>query len=298
VRFLDRIIDYLLDIALFFLDFSHEVRDWGNWARWAADFILDVADAFARMAYQFDQFNDWVAYIGDRIDYMLDLDTVLSIFSNWIDYATWAWNWVRNAWYNVRVILDAWWGTVIPTIYALIADIESWTESQLNSFRDEILAIVADVESWTITQLNNLLATFNLLITDVEAWTTTQLNNLSSTFNTLISDVRLWTTAQINNARDFLTILMGDLENWTQAQINTIQATLTTLIDWPALTSWVTTWWSDRVIEVGAWINSAFIERESFWAGWQDIRDKVFEFFDDPEQFLYKMVDRIIERFW
>jgi len=42
------------------------------------------------------------------------------------------------------------------------------------------------------------------------------------------------------------------------------------------------TWWNDRLIDISALIDTAFTLREPFWAGWQDWRDKVVEFFTDP----------------
>jgi len=69
--------------------------------------------------------------------------------------------------------------------------------------------------------------------------------------------------------------------------------------NWPGhIISVVNTWWTGALTEVQGLINSAFIVRESLWAGWQDWRDKVTEFFTDPEDWLYKSADRIIERFW
>lgn len=60
----------------------------------------------------------------------------------------------------------------------------------------------------------------------------------------------------------------------------------------------VDTWWTSTMGEVQGLIDSAFIVREPFWAGWQDFRDQVAEFFSDPEDWLYKALDRIVERFW
>ena len=78
--------------------------------------------------------------------------------------------------------------------------------------------------------------------------------------------------------------------------ITEIQAWFT---DWTGnVTSVINTWWTSTMWEVQELINSAFIVRESLWSGWQDLRDKVTEFFTDPEDWLYKSVDRIIERFW
>jgi len=48
----------------------------------------------------------------------------------------------------------------------------------------------------------------------------------------------------------------------------------------------IDTWWDSTVLEVQGFIDSAFTEREPFWAGWQDWRDKVIEFFTDPLEWL------------
>jgi len=69
--------------------------------------------------------------------------------------------------------------------------------------------------------------------------------------------------------------------------------------DWTGhIHTYIDTWWTSTMGDVVALINSAFIEREPFWSGWQDWRDKVTEFFTDPEDWLYKAMDRIIERYW
>lgn len=55
-------------------------------------------------------------------------------------------------------------------------------------------------------------------------------------------------------------------------------------VSYPTLVSftWLATWWTARLLDVQGLINTAFIERQSWWAGWQDWRDKVIEFFSDP----------------
>lgn len=51
-------------------------------------------------------------------------------------------------------------------------------------------------------------------------------------------------------------------------------------------------------IQIDDLIRSWLKSYEPFWEGWQDVKDKVDEFFTDPENWLYKAADRIIERFW
>jgi len=91
-------------------------------------------------------------------------------------------------------------------------------------------------------------------------------------------------TAQINDLVSLIpdmTEILAWFSNWTGNVVSAIDS-----------------WWTGALSQVQSLINSAFIEREPFWAGWQDWRDKVTEFFTDPEDWLYKAADRIIDRFW
>ena len=45
-------------------------------------------------------------------------------------------------------------------------------------------------------------------------------------------------------------------------------------------------WWRSRVLEVAALIDTRLKESESLWAGWQDFRGTVADFFSDPLEFL------------
>jgi len=221
MSFLDRIVDWLLDIALFFLDLSHEVRDWGSWANWAADFLVGIADAFAHLAVQFERFNDWVEYASDMVEDILNLSQIKQALKTWLDYATWAWNWISDAWANVRTIIDDWWGTVTPTILG-------WIDIATEGLDD--LKVAWD-NFWTIT---------------FPEWT-----------NKLDSLVVAWD--------NFWTVTFPTMVSFT----------------------WLTTWWNEKLLDINSLLRSWTLELEPFWAGWQDIRDKVFEFFTDPVEFLW-----------
>jgi len=45
-------------------------------------------------------------------------------------------------------------------------------------------------------------------------------------------------------------------------------------------------WWIAKLLDVAGLIDSSFVERKGFWEGWQDMKGKVFEFFEDPLEFL------------
>jgi len=67
---------------------------------------------------------------------------------------------------------------------------------------------------------------------------------------------------------------------------------------WGNIQSNLDYWWTERLRDIEGLIDSAFLIRQDFWEGWQDMKGKVTEFFADPEEWLYKSVDRIIERYW
>jgi len=48
----------------------------------------------------------------------------------------------------------------------------------------------------------------------------------------------------------------------------------------------LTTWWTGKILEVQDLIDTAFRERESWWAGWQEFGETVGEFFSDPLEYL------------
>ena len=71
-------------------------------------------------------------------------------------------------------------------------------------------------------------------------------------------------------------------------------STLPNLVSW----SWLQDWWNSRVLEVQGLIDSGFKLREGLWAGWQDYRVKVGEFFADPGAWLLREIENMLARFW
>ena len=144
-----------------------------------------------------------------------------------------------------------------------------------------------------------------------DAWTWVQ----SAPYYIWVEINRWWSSvwydvvALFNQANDYAASLVAGVNTWLaqlQAALDDLAGRIPNLDEivywwgnWTGeLLSVVNTWWSGTILEVQGLINSAFVEREPFWAGWQDWRDKVTEFFSDPEDWLYKAADRIIERFW
>lgn len=88
--------------------------------------------------------------------------------------------------------------------------------------------------------------------------------------------------------------LLDDLEllraNWSQFW----SVTFPTLVSF----AWLTTWWNSRLLDINSLIESWTLTLAPFWAGWQEIRDQVFEFFNDPLKWLYDRVEDFMDRYW
>jgi len=118
---------------------------------------------------------------------------------------------------------------------------------------------------------------------DVLAW----IEDAVSGVRTLIDQANIWLASLQSAWDDF------------KGRIPTIDQLIYWWGNWSGnVLTTIDTWWTGTLLEVQGLIDSAFIIRSDFWSGWQDWRDKVTEFFTDPEDWLYKSLDRIIERFW
>lgn len=109
-----------------------------------------------------------------------------------------------------------------------------------------------------------------------------------------IADAKSWTQSQLNTLQATVLSLLSDFRGWTQSQLNDIRAMLPALFDWGALFSWITDWWANRLLDVQGLINSAFLSRESWWAGWRETRSAVFEFLTNPVGYIW---DRFLDWF-
>jgi len=88
--------------------------------------------------------------------------------------------------------------------------------------------------------------------------------------------------------------LLDDIENLGAAWTNFWNITFPTLVSF----TWLTTWWNSRLADISGLIDSGFTLRDSLWAGWQEIRDNVLEFFADPLKWLYDRLEDFMDRYW
>lgn len=171
---------------------------------------------------------------------------------------------------------------------------------------------------WAAGRIDVILSTWDIW-SYFETWFTYAQDAWSWVYNALYNVWNIcndwWSSAQytvigwIQDVQDYASSLF----NQAVSLIAPLEDALASVIAWlPSIEeviSWwgnwtgnvwatITSWWSGAIGEVLALINSAFLEREPFWAGWQDWRDSVTEFFSDPLQWLYNKMDEWFERFW
>ena len=117
--------------------------------------------------------------------------------------------------------------------------------------------------------------------------------------------VRGWIDAAIASLEggweDWVSFWNNTWPQWTEF-LNNLKAAWDNFwsVTFPTLVSftWLTTWWNSRLTDIQALINTAFTLRESFWAGWQELRDSVLEFFADPLKWLYDRLEDFMDRYW
>lgn len=71
-------------------------------------------------------------------------------------------------------------------------------------------------------------------------------------------------------------------------------------VTFPSLVSftWLGIWWDARLLDINSLIESWTLTLAPFWAGWQEIRDTVLEFFADPLKWLYDRIEDFMDRYW
>lgn len=98
-----------------------------------------------------------------------------------------------------------------------------------------------------------------------------------------------WVLELIADIQVGLAQLWADLQ-WFFDHLMTFDEIIEWWKDWLGNTAAaITRWGFAKLTDVAALILSAFIEREDFWAGWQDMRGAVADFFTDPLEFLWNM---------
>lgn len=74
----------------------------------------------------------------------------------------------------------------------------------------------------------------------------------------------------------------GKIDNLTSDVHSFFTLTLPELVSF----TWLTSWWNDRLLDVQSLITTAFVDRDSWWSGWIDVKNEVIEFISSPLDWL------------
>lgn len=185
--------------------------------------------------------------------------------------------------------------TPLYTLYRVFWDLTT-PIAQFGDWCDDVTNKVAQVLS--ITDIRLALDKWLDYAEDAWDWvlsSTTIINGLINTWwSTASQTVQVW----VNDAKAYAQSLVATVSTalaslqvaWDsfKAKIPSIDAILSWWSNWTGnvLTA-VNSWWSERLLDVQGLINSAFTTRESLWAGWQELRQQVLTFFQDPLEFIW-----------
>jgi len=224
------------------------------------DFLNDASDLFYDI---YREVLDWVYPFWLAADFFYEICLLFNDLAYaFRDFGDLIWDWR----YEIEDILS--WSTIRSYIRNWLPDLEN----MVVWFWDWYDWIINTVENWWYSTKYT-----------VQAW---------------IDSAQAFLQSQINSIDTYLAYLEAAWDSFKGM-----------IPDLEAVTSWFANWWNNALANIIAWgaltgtqiqglVDSAFTLRDDFWAGWQDWRDKVAEFFTDPEDWLYKAVDRIVERFW
>jgi hypothetical protein len=163
----------------------------------------------------------------------------------------------------------------VSDVQGKIGNFLSWSTiwSYILSYVPNLTQIRDWFYSWWTNVQSVVASWWSATSVTVQGWINTALqyvNSVATAWN------NFW-----NNLWPQLTISFNSLKS---AWDNFWTVTFPTLVSF----SWLTTWWSSRLQDVQGLIGSAFTARASLWAGWQEMRDNVVNFFTDPVEFIWE----------
>ena len=212
----------------------------------------------------------------------------------WLNTVT---NLFRDAYLEVSGWISPFRYLSTPLFYLLVAFSNiTFYFSQFNDWIDDVAKKIStfltelDLTQWFKPWIEKILDAWNWFLTRW-GWFW---QSAGEWWGTVIPTVKGW-IAIATEGLDALKVAWGNFWtiSWPQwmGQFETLRASWNNFwtITFPTLVSfnWLTTWWSSRVADIQNLIDSAFTTRTSFWAGWQDLRDNVVEFFSDPLEWLW-----------
>lgn len=182
-----------------------------------------------------------------------------------------------------------------------------WRTLQLSLWFTALQDTIATFRDWPTIQQNikdwlngieHLLGWWDEVVTNVTNIINSWWGVASEAIATLIAEAVLNLTALIDTVSGSLASLQKSWDEFKE-RIPAIDILIAWALRWQSeVLSLVNSWWAETIADVQALIDSAFKLREDAWTGWQELRDSVVEFFDDPWQWLYDRLEDFIERNW
>lgn len=221
-------------------------------------------------------------WIGNIFSFVWDIsDWFLSAYqevSGWI----WPFYYLQYPLYGIYRVLKSmltpithfWeWAEDIATKVSQVFDLD-----QITAYFRTWIDYASDAWTWVYN------ATWNVWNIVDNWWSSTRLVVLAwidervSVVRALIDQANVW-LAELQSYWDYI---VGKIPTWDEVA--------TWWSNWAGnVLAVITGWWTGALIEVQSLIDTAFVERESWWAGWSDFRHQVAEFFTDPLEFLWTL---------
>lgn len=161
----------------------------------------------------------------------------------------------------------------------------SWDFYYFNEVVNHIIDRIADILNFS--DIYSYFETyFNYAVT-AWSWVRNAWDNIKGAVGDLIDIAKQGLEGLIDIATAGLDSLRVEWDNfWT--------VTFPTLVSF----DWLGIWWNDQLIELDFWFRSELQELAPFWEGWQEARDKVIDFFNDPLQWFYDRLEEFFDRYW
>ena len=165
-----------------------------------------------------------------------------------------------------------------------------------SNWYEDTIELLQDILSWS--NIRNLIRGWLEGIESALAW-------FSSAFSNVVAIINAWWDSVISSVQDMIDAATQGIDEVTTAWHNFWNVLLPAIysqlellaanwsqfwtVTFPDLVSfdWLGIWWDSRLTDISSLIDSAFTLRDGLWAGWQEIRENVLEFFADPLEWLW-----------
>ena len=162
---------------------------------------------------------------------------------------------------------------------------------------------------WTLQSVLNYLQTTINYAMWAWQWVANATYNVTKIFMARWADVMAAVDARLASLSAFvdgqIRYLRGEFTNLQTivAEFLSKLPSLSEILSW--FTNWwanirapLETWWNEKLLDIKSLIQSELRDWFPFYDDLTGLWSNIVEFFTDPEEWLYKAVDRIIERFW